>query len=73
MCRLFQWCNYQSPPGGATWTGAPWTGGSVPKSPDLSKIVPAVEARGFTNVRNSKKKQQKVWGIVKNLLARFPN
>ena len=55
MCRPLQWRPCQSPPGGATWTGAPWTGGSVPKSPDLSKIVLAVEARGFTNFKNSKK------------------
>ena len=59
MCRLLRWRPYQSPPRGATWIGAPWTGGSVPKSPDLSKIVPAVEVTGFTNVKNSKKNNKK--------------
>ena len=55
MCHPLQSHPYQSPPGGATWTGTPWMGGSVPKSLDLSKIVPTVEATGFTNVKNRKK------------------
>ena len=64
MSRLLQWRLYQSPPGGAARTDAPWIGGSDAESSDLSKTDPAVGALGFTDVRN-RKNDKKVRGAMK--------